>query len=84
VARVARPERQLVAFTRVTLEPGETRTVGFGVDPTAFGYYDEDMRLVVEPGDVTFSVGSLHTTTGLVGAERVIAPNDRRPSTVDA
>jgi beta-glucosidase len=84
VARVARPERQLVAFTRVALGPGATHTARFRVDPTAFAYYDEDMRLVVEPGDVTFTVGPLQTTVGLAGAEREIAPNDRRPSTVDA
>jgi beta-glucosidase len=84
VARVARPERQLIAFTKVELAPGASSTVRFTVDPTAFAYYDEAMRLVVEPGDITLLVGNLRTTFSLDGAEREIAPNDRRPSRAEA
>ncbi len=84
VARVARPERQLVGFTKVELEPGATCTVRFTVDPTAFAYYDEAMRLVVEPGDITLFAGNLRTTFGLDGPEREIKPNDRQPSRAEA
>jgi beta-glucosidase len=84
VARVARPERQLVAFTKVELDPGATRTVRFTVDPTALAYYDEAMRLVIEPGDVTVFAGNLRTTFGLDGPEREIEPNDRQPSRAEA
>ncbi len=84
VARVARPERQLIAFTRVELEPGATRTIRFTVDPTAFAYYDEVMRLVIEPGDITLFASNLRTTIGLEGPEREIQPNDRQPSRAEA
>jgi beta-glucosidase len=82
VARVARPDRQLVGFTRVDLAPGASATVRFSVDPTALAYYDEDMRLVIEPGATRVMVGGLEQTVTVTGTEREIAPNDRRPATV--
>jgi beta-glucosidase len=82
VATVARPEQQLVGFARVPLEPGEQRAVTFTVDPTAFAYYDEHMRLVVDPGDLEFIAGDRRATATLNGTQREIEPNDRRPTTV--
>jgi beta-glucosidase len=83
VARVARRDRQLVGFARVDLAPGESATVRFAVDPTALAYYDEAMRVVVEPGTMRVIVGGLEHSVNVTGAEREIAPNDRRPATVD-
>jgi beta-glucosidase len=82
VARVARPDRQLVGFARVDVAPGETATVRFTVDPTALAYYDEDMRLVIEPGATRVMVGGLEHSVNVAGPERAIAPNDRRPTSV--
>ena len=79
VARVARPERHLVGFARVALDPGQTRTVRFTVDPSVFAYYDHDMRLVVEPGTVRFSVGDLAGRVELDGGELELAP-ERPPA----
>ena len=79
VARVARPDRQLAGFTRVELGRGESATVRFTVDPTQLAYYDEEMRLVIEPGTVRVMVGGLEHVVALAGPEREIAPNDRRP-----
>src|SRR4029077_896584 len=81
-ARVARPDRQLVGFTGVNLAPGESTTVRFMVDPSALAYYDEDMRLVIEPGATRVMVGGLEQSITVTGTEREIAPNDRRPATV--
>jgi beta-glucosidase len=81
VARVAHPDRQLVGFTRVDLAPGASATVRFSVDPTALAYYDEDMRLVIEPGATRVMVGGLEQTVTVTGTELEIAPNDRRPAT---
>ena len=83
VARVARPDRQLAGFTRVELASGESASVRFTVDPTQIAYYDEDMRLVIEPGTVRVMVGGLEQVVSLTGPEREIAPNDRRPTTAD-
>jgi hypothetical protein len=40
------------------------------------------MRLVIEPGATRVMVGGLEQTVTVAGAEREIAPNDRRPATV--
>jgi beta-glucosidase len=82
LARVARPRRQLAGFARVPLEAGERRTVEFRVDPSVFAYYDEDMRLVIEPGDVSVMTGGLAVHTTMTGDERGIGANDRRPTTI--
>jgi beta-glucosidase-like glycosyl hydrolase len=58
VASVARPERQLVGFARVTLAPGERRTVRFRVHPSRLAFYDPEMRFVVEPGTFHVMVGA--------------------------
>ena len=51
--RVTRPVLSLVGFKKVYLEPGECKTVCFELSMSQFGYYDEDMEFVVEPGDLT-------------------------------
>ncbi|HYL53592.1 MAG TPA: glycoside hydrolase family 3 N-terminal domain-containing protein [Acidimicrobiia bacterium] len=83
VARVARPNRQLAGFVRLDLAPGESSTVRFTVDPTLLAYYDEDMRLVIEPGSVCVMAGDLVARLHLDGPEREIAPNDRRPTVIE-
>jgi beta-glucosidase len=83
IARVARPDRQLAGFARVELEPGASATVRFSVDPTVSAYYDEQMRLVVEPGAVRLMAGGLEHVVHMTGAEREISPNDRRPTVAD-
>jgi fibronectin type III domain protein/glycosyl hydrolase family 3 len=73
VASVARPDRQLVGFTRVALAPGERRTVRFTVHPSRLAFYDEAMRFVVEPGNFRVLVGAssadirLEATIGVRG-----------------
>ncbi|MGP7795477.1 glycoside hydrolase family 3 N-terminal domain-containing protein [Sphingomonas sp. CLY1604] len=57
VASVTRPLRELKGFERVTLAPGETRTVRFTLGPEAFRFLDLAMREVVEPGMFDISVG---------------------------
>jgi beta-glucosidase len=58
VASVVRPYRQLVAFTRVALEPDESRRATFTVHPSRLAFYDADMKFVCEPGRVTFRAAS--------------------------
>jgi hypothetical protein len=67
VASVARPERQLLGFLRLPLEPGERRTVRFEVHPSRLAFYDPDMRFVVEPGQFAFSVGPSHAVVAVAG-----------------
>ena len=55
--RVTRPVKLLKGFERVTLEPGETRTVSFTVGPEQLKFLDESMRWMVEPGRFELMVG---------------------------
>ena len=57
VASVTRPVRQLVAFARVPLAAGETRTVHFRVPAERLGFYDQAMRFVVAPGTYRLYAG---------------------------
>jgi beta-glucosidase len=57
VASVARPNRLLLGFTRLSLAPGQTRRVTFTIHPSRLAFYDPQMRLVTEPGACTFSIG---------------------------
>lgn len=58
VASVARSERMLSGFVRLTLAPGQARRVNFTVHPSRLAFYDPCMRFVTEPGAFTFCVGA--------------------------
>src|SRR5690606_22548530 len=57
VAPITRPVAQLIAFTRVALEPGETVRVHLTVPTTRLAFSDRDLVRVVEPGEVELWVG---------------------------
>ena len=50
LASVARPLKQLVAFRRITLAPGESRDVELEVPYRQFGLWDKNMHFGVEEG----------------------------------
>jgi beta-glucosidase len=58
VGSVTRPVKELKGFERVTLEPGETRTVTFAITPDALSFLDAHMERVVEPGLFDVMVGT--------------------------
>ena len=67
---ILQPVRKLEGFDRVTLSPGQTKTVTFKLGRRNFGFYNEQGQFVVEPGpfDVWVgdsSVGGLHGTFNL-------------------
>lgn len=53
-----RPVKELKDFARVTLKPGEKRTVTFTVTPDKLAYYNRDMKYGVEPGKFDVLIGS--------------------------
>src|SRR5437773_1829352 len=57
VSLATQPVEQLRGFRRVTLRPGETRTVTFEIGPEHLAYHGPDMRRVVEPGRFDVMVG---------------------------
>ncbi|MBN1427936.1 MAG: glycoside hydrolase family 3 C-terminal domain-containing protein [Anaerolineae bacterium] len=58
VGSVTRPVRELKGFKRITLQPGEKRTIVFYAPAACLGFYDRQMDFVVEPGQVDVMVGS--------------------------
>jgi beta-glucosidase len=56
-ASVPVPVRSLQGFSRVSLTPGQQKTVTFTLAPSAFSVFDKDMRRLVEPGFFTVEVG---------------------------
>jgi beta-glucosidase len=63
VSSVTTPVMHLEGFHRVTLKPGEKKTVDFVVGPDALSLLNIDMHRVVEPGMFDIMVGpdSAHT-----------------------
>jgi beta-glucosidase len=58
VASISQPVRRLRGFERVTLDPGQRRTVTFTLDKSDFGFYDNRGKLVVEPGQIDVYAGN--------------------------
>jgi len=57
VASVTRPVRALAGFRRISLKPGEARTVDFRLTSKELGLYNRNMKFVVEPGKFRVFVG---------------------------
>jgi beta-glucosidase len=58
ISSVTRPVKELKGFCRITLKPGETRTVTFAITPDKLSFLDAHMERVVEPGLFDIMVGS--------------------------
>lgn len=56
-ASVTRPLIELKRFQRVTLQPGEKKTVSFELTPKDLSLWNVAMKRVVEPGTFTISAG---------------------------
>jgi beta-glucosidase len=57
-ASVTRPVKELKGFERISLRPGESRRVEFTLGPQHLGFYNREMRFVVEPGEFKVFVGN--------------------------
>jgi beta-glucosidase len=57
VSSVTRPIKELKGFERITLNPGETKTVTFDITPAKLQFYNRQMKRVVEPGIFDIMVG---------------------------
>ena len=56
---VDRPVKELKGFSKVALQPGETKTVTFEIDEPALSFFDADKHAwVSEPGDFEALVGA--------------------------
>jgi beta-glucosidase len=54
-----RPVKELKGFEKVSLQPGETKTVTFTIDKTALSYFDAGRHeWIAEPGDFEAIIGA--------------------------
>lgn len=58
LASLARPVMELKGFARVSLQPGESKTVSFPVTREHLQMLDKDMKWVVEPGQFRVMIGA--------------------------
>jgi beta-glucosidase len=58
VSSVTRPIKELKGFKKVSLQPGETKTVTLDITPDSLAFYDINMKFVVEPGEFEITVGN--------------------------
>ncbi len=63
---ILQPVRRLDGFQRVTLAPGQTKTVTFTLGPSNIGFYNNQGQFEVDPGTVNVYVGD-SSTGGLPG-----------------
>jgi beta-glucosidase len=61
VASISQPVRRLRGFQRVTLDPGQKKTVSFTLDKSDFGFYDNRGKFIVEPGTIDVYAGDSST-----------------------
>ena len=58
VSSVTRPVMELKDFKRISLAPGESKTVEFVITPDKLAFYNLNMEKVVEPGSFNIMVGT--------------------------
>lgn len=71
-ASVTRPVKELKGFKRIELEPGQKQKVQFELSADLLAFYDQDMRLVIEPGEFEVMIGSSSIDIRLTGTFEVI------------
>ncbi len=78
LSTVDRPEKELKGFEKVSLKPGEEKTVTFVLDRSAFAYYEKRVSgWHVESGDFEILVGAssqdirLRTTVTVKGTKKI-------------
>ncbi len=58
VASVVRPVKELKDYTKILLQPGETKIVSFIIDKEKLSFYNQAMLWGTEPGEFDIMVGS--------------------------
>ncbi len=67
VASVTQPVKLLRGFKRVSLAPGKSARVTFTLSANQLGFYDRQMKFVVEPGKINVMLGSSSADIRLSG-----------------
>jgi beta-glucosidase len=68
VASVVRPVKELKDFTKVMLQPGESKVIHFTINKDKLAFYDNSLKWISEPGTFQLMIGAasddirLHTS----------------------
>ncbi len=62
-ASTTRPVKELKGFELVELKPGETKTINFTLNKETLGFYDNNGKFIIEPGDFKIFVGGSSITS---------------------
>jgi beta-glucosidase len=71
VGSITRPVRELKAFRRLSLQPGETQVLEFAISTNDLKFYNNDEELLLEPGKFEIYVGG-SSLAPLVGTFEVV------------
>ena len=58
VGSISRPVQELKGFERISLKPGQSRTVNFTINADLLKFFNKDLDYVCEPGDFEVMVGT--------------------------
>jgi beta-glucosidase len=58
IATATRPVKELKAFAKVLLQPGETKTVSLEITPESLAFHNAEMKFKVEPGEFEIMAGN--------------------------
>jgi len=73
VATMTRPVKELKGFQRISLQPGEKKKVEFVLGPEHLGFWNRELRYVVEPGEFRVMVGS--NSVDVIDGKLEVTPN---------
>jgi beta-glucosidase len=71
VSSVTRPVKELKGFERISLAPGQSKTVNFVITPDKLSFLNQNMERVVEPGMFDIMVGPSSAKNQTVSLEVV-------------
>jgi beta-glucosidase len=57
-ATIPRPVKELKGYSRLTLQPGQSRYITFNLPVNQLAFYDQDLNLIVESGTFKVMIGS--------------------------
>jgi beta-glucosidase len=63
VGSITRPVKELKGFELVALKAGESKTVNFKLNKETLGFYNNDGKFIIEPGDFNVFVGGSSETS---------------------
>ena len=82
-APVVRPEKELKGFSKIYLNPGETKNVTFRLDSASFSYYKISKNAFgYDPGEFGIRIGSSSADIRLTGAVTLRSKDDTNPTIV--